>query len=74
MFLIFVENIDMESLDKKKKRLQFLKELRSRGVEYPDQIERTERDIAMIELAIQLEKKREDRDSKIDGIIGQPPL
>lgn len=64
----------MESLDKKKKRLQFLKELRSRGVESVEQIARTERDIAMIELAMKLQKTREDRDSKIDSIIGQSPL
>lgn len=64
----------MESLEKKKKRLQFLKELRSRGVESVDQIARTERDIAMIELAMQLQKRREDRDSKIESIIGQSSL
>lgn len=64
----------MESLDKKKKRLQFLKELRSRGVESVEQIARTERDIAMIELAMKLQKTREDRDYKIDSIIGQSPL
>lgn len=64
----------MESLEKKKKRLQFLKELRSREVESVDQISRTERDIAMIELAIQLQKKSEERDAKIDKIIGQSPL
>jgi hypothetical protein len=60
----------MEALETKKKRLKFLKELQDRGLECgTDQIQRTERAIAFMELAILLRNKRVERDSKIDNIL-----
>ena len=60
----------MEALETKKKRLKFLKELKERGLECgTDQIQRTERAIAFMELAILLRNKRVERDSKIDDIL-----
>lgn len=60
----------MESLEIKKKRLKFLKELHERGLETGDgQIQRTERVIALMELAVLLRNKRAERDSKIDDIL-----
>ena len=60
----------METLEAKKKRLKFLKELSERGLETGDgQIQRTERVIAFMELAILLRNKRIERDSKIDNIL-----
>lgn len=61
----------MEALETKKKRLEFLKELSDRGLETGvGQIQRTERAIAFMELAILLRNKRAERDSKIDDILG----
>lgn len=60
----------MEALETKKKRLEFLLELRDRGLESgTGQIQRTERAIAFMELAILLRNKRAERDSKIDNIL-----
>jgi len=60
----------MESLETKKKRLKFLKELSEKGLETGvGQIQRTERAIAFMELAILLRNKRSERDSKIDNIL-----
>jgi hypothetical protein len=60
----------MEALETKKKRLKFLKELSERGLECgTDQIQRTERAIAFMELAILLRNKRSERDAKIDNIL-----
>jgi hypothetical protein len=60
----------MEALETKKKRLKFIKELQDRGLECgTDQIQRTERAIAFMELAILLRNKRVERDSKIDNIL-----
>ena len=60
----------MEALETKKKRLEFLLELRDRGLEAaPGQITRTERAIAFMELGILLRNKRIERDSKIDNIL-----
>jgi hypothetical protein len=60
----------MEALETKKKRLEFLKELKERGLETGDgQIQRTERAIAFMELTILLRNKRAERDSKIDNIL-----
>jgi len=60
----------MEALETKKKRLEFLKELRDRGLECgKDQIERTERAIAFMEFTIALRKRRSERDSKITEIL-----
>ena len=60
----------MESLETKKKRLKFLKELESRGLESgTGQIKRTERDIALIEFFISLEKRRAEREIRIDNLL-----
>jgi len=60
----------MEALETKKKRLEFLLELRDRGLESaPGQIERTERAIAFMEFAILLRNRRAERDAKIDKIL-----
>ena len=60
----------MEALETKKKRLEFLLELRDRGLESgTGQIQRTERAIAFMELVILLRNKRAERDSKIDNIL-----
>jgi len=60
----------MESLEAKKKRLKFLKELESRGLESgAGQIKRTERDIAFIEFSISLKKIRAEREIKIDNLL-----
>ena len=60
----------MESLETKKKRLKFLKELESRGLESgTGQIKRTERDIVLIEFYISLEKRRVARNARIDNLL-----
>jgi len=60
----------MESLETKKKRLKFLKELESRGLESgTDQIKRTELEIAFIEFSISLEKRRAEREIRIDNLL-----
>jgi hypothetical protein len=66
---IIQKNI-MESLETKKKRLKFLKELQSRGLESgTGQIKRTELDIAFIEFSISLEKRRAEREIRIDNLL-----
>ena len=60
----------MESLETKKKRLKFLKELESRGLESgTGHIKRTELDIAFIEFSISLEKRRAEREIRIDNLL-----
>lgn len=60
----------MESLETKKKRLEFLLELRDRGLESgTGQIQRTERAIAFMEFAILLRNRRVERDARIDEIL-----
>ncbi len=60
----------MESLETKKKRLKFLKELQFRGLESGvGQIKRTELDIAFIEFSISLAKRREEREIRIDNLL-----
>jgi len=60
----------MESLETKKKRLKFLKELQSHGLESgTGQIKRTERDIVLIEFSISLEKRRAEREIRIDNLL-----
>jgi len=60
----------MESLETKKKRLEFLLELNDRGLESaPGQITRTERAIAFMELTILLRNRKTERNSKIDSIL-----
>jgi hypothetical protein len=60
----------MEALETKKKRLEFLLELRDRGLETaPGQITRTERTIAFMELAILLRNRKAERDAKIDKVL-----
>ena len=60
----------MESLETKKKRLEFLLELNDRGLESaPGQITRTERASAFMELTILLRNRKTERNSKIDSIL-----
>lgn len=60
----------MESLETKKKRLEFLLELRDRGLETAKgQITRTERAIAFMEHVILLKNRKAERDTKIDKVL-----
>lgn len=60
----------MESLERKEKRLEFLRELHKRGVEIVyDQMDRTCNDVAIIKINIELEKRKALRDSKIDKVL-----
>lgn len=59
----------MESLETKKKRLEFLLELRDRGLESGTGQIRTERAITFMEFAILLRKRRVERDARIDEIL-----
>jgi len=60
----------METLQIKMKRLEFLKELKERNLEVPKgQIERTEREIAFMKLAIRLEEIKAKRNAKIDQVL-----
>lgn len=60
----------MEPLEKKERRLEFLRELNKRGVELVNkQLERTINEVALIKLNIDLEKRKALRDSKIDKVL-----
>lgn len=60
----------METLQSKMKRLEFLKELKERDLTIPvGQIERTERAIAFMRLAIRLEEIKAKRNAKIDQVL-----
>jgi hypothetical protein len=60
----------MKKLVETRKRLEFLKELRERGLEIPQgQIERTENEIKFLEMEIKLESIRRVRDFKISYIL-----
>lgn len=60
----------MDTLEKKRKRLNFLKELEVRGVECVNsQIERTATDIKYIELSNRLEEIKKERNVKIKNLL-----
>lgn len=62
----------MEPLEKKERRLEFLRELNKRGVELVNkQLERTINEVALIKLNIDLEKRKSLRDSKIDKLLNK---
>ena len=60
----------MDTLERKEKRLAFLRELYSRGVESVyKQMDRTCDEVALIKINMELEKRRLLRDSKIEKIL-----
>jgi hypothetical protein len=60
----------MSQLENKLKRWKFLNELYNRGVEsVSSQIERVGGEIMLMRIEIELDKKRKERDSKINSII-----
>lgn len=62
----------MDTLERKRKRLEFLKELQSRGVEsVSSQIKRTETDIRFIELSNRLEELKKERNIRIKRLLFQ---
>jgi hypothetical protein len=60
----------MSQLENKLKRWKFLNELYNRGVEsVSSQIERVGGEIMLMRIEIELDRKRKERDSKINSII-----
>ena len=60
----------MDTLERKEKRLSFLRELYSRGVESVyHQLDRTCDEVTVIKLSMELEKIKLLRDSKIDKVL-----
>ena len=60
----------MDTLERKRKRLEFLKELQERGVGFvSSQIERTTTDIKYIELSNRLEEIKKERNTKIKNLL-----
>jgi len=60
----------MDTLERKEKRLAFLRELYSRGVESVyHQLDRTCDEVTIIRLNMELEKRKQLRDSKIDKVL-----
>ena len=60
----------MDTLERKEKRLAFLRELYSRGVESVyHQLDRTCDEVAIIKINMELEKRRLLRDSKIEKVL-----
>ena len=60
----------MDTLERKEKRLAFLRELYSRGVESVyHQLDRTCDEVALIKLNMELERRKLLRDSKIDKVL-----
>lgn len=60
----------MDTLERKEKRLAFLRELYSRGVESVyKQMDRTCDEVALIKINMELEKRRLLRDSKIEKVL-----
>jgi hypothetical protein len=60
----------MDTLERKEKRLAFLRELYSRGVESVyHQLDRTCDEVTIIRLNMELEKRKLLRDSKIDKLL-----
>jgi hypothetical protein len=60
----------MDTLEKKEKRLAFLRELYSRGIESVyHQLDRTCDEVTIIKLNMELERMKLLRDSKIDKVL-----
>ena len=60
----------MDTLERKEKRLAFLRELYSRGIESVyKQMDRTCDEVAIIKINIELEKRKALRDSKINKVL-----
>ena len=60
----------MDTLERKVKRWKFLNELYNKGVEsVGPQIERNADEIMLMRIEIELKKRKEERDSKINSII-----
>ena len=60
----------MDTLERKEKRLAFLRELYSRGVESVyHQMDRTCDEVTVMKLSMELEKIKLLRDSKIDKVL-----
>jgi hypothetical protein len=60
----------MDTLERKEKRLSFLRELYSRGVESVyHQLDRTCDEVTVIKLSIELQRIKLLRDSKIDKVL-----
>ena len=61
----------MNSLERKEKRLEFLNQLNDRGVEsVRPQIERIVDEIALMKIEIELERRKNSRETKINKVIG----
>jgi hypothetical protein len=60
----------MDTLERKEKRLAFLRELYSRGVESVyKQMDRTCDEVAIIKINMELERRKQLRDTKIDKVL-----
>lgn len=60
----------MDTLERKEKRLAFLRELYSRGVESVyNQMDRTCDEVALIKINMELERRKQLRDTKIDKVL-----
>jgi hypothetical protein len=60
----------MDTLERKEKRLAFLRELYSRGVESVyKQMDRTCDEVALIKINMELERRKQLRDTKIDEVL-----
>jgi hypothetical protein len=60
----------MDTLERKIKRWKFLNELYNRGIEsVGPQIERNADDIMLMRIELELKKRKESRDSKINSIL-----
>ncbi len=60
----------MNTLERKVKRWKFLNELYNKGIEsVSSQLERNADEIMLMRIEIELEKRKEQRDSKINSII-----
>lgn len=60
----------MDTLERKEKRLAFLRELYNIGIESVyKQMDRTCDEVAIIKLNIELEKRKKLRDTKIDKVL-----
>ena len=60
----------MDTLEVKIKRWKLLNELYNRGIEsVGPQIERNANDIMMMRIELELKKRKESRDSKINSIL-----
>jgi hypothetical protein len=60
----------MDTLERKEKRLAFLRELYSRGVESVyHQLDRTCDEVALIKINMELQRRKLLRDSKIDKVL-----